>query len=57
MMGHISEYCKTPSTIFRRLGAVWGCDCGKVYRLTKAYGFCDTWKEWQLIQAIEKELK
>lgn len=56
-MGHISEYCKTPFTIFRRAGAVWSCDCGQLYRLTWQHYIGDSWKEWQLIQAIEKELK
>lgn len=34
-MTHIKEYCKTPRTRWRKVGDLWMCDCGTLWRLNK----------------------
>ncbi len=45
--GHVKEHCRTPGTFMRRVGSVWVCDCGKVFRLVWEGGWGDSWKVWK----------
>jgi hypothetical protein len=49
------DWCKAPRLSFRwKIGQMWVCDCGKIYKVVQKYDFYGSWKDWR---AIEKELK
>lgn len=57
-MTHDKEHCVTPSTWRRKEGAVWTCDCGKLWRIAEVHNDWEPihWEEISksVLRRIEK---
>ena len=46
---HVREHCDVPRR--GKIGSMWMCDCGKVYRR----GYVQDWKVWKYVGRLVKE--
>jgi hypothetical protein len=52
-MGHVTEHCAKPKITrrWKRVGAVYACECGQLYRVVLASGYESSFWSWELVKA------
>jgi hypothetical protein len=49
--GRHIESCSVPGTFLRRLGSLWSCHCGQVWRLGRFGSYGGDYKAWEKVKA------